>query len=209
MSCPYFLSVTDFVETERQKFPVFPSTENIYAAFETTSLDETKVVILGQDPYHGVGQAHGLAFSVQPNFPIPPSLRNIFKELHDDIGAPLPTHGCLSSWAAQGVLLLNTTLTVREGQPGSHRGHGWETFTDAIIRAINAKPDPVIFLLWGAHARQKRSLLTNDHHVVFEGVHPSPLSAHRGFFGSKPFSHINEALLAVGLSPIDWAIPSL
>ena len=169
---------------------------------------EAKVVILGQDPYHGVGQADGLAFSVTRDTAIPPSLRNIFKELHNDIGDAIPTHGHLSAWAHQGVLLLNTTLTVREGIAGSHIGRGWETLTDVMIKALNEKADPVVFLLWGAHARKKKTLVTGSHHVVIEGVHPSPLSAYRGFFDSKPFSRVNTALERSGHSPINWEIPS-
>jgi uracil-DNA glycosylase len=207
-STPYFLSMQKFVDEERKQFTVYPGEENVFRALHTTSLEATKVVILGQDPYHGEGQAHGLAFSVQSPTPPPPSLRNIFKELHDDIGASVPTHGDLTSWAEQGVLLLNTTLTVREGQAGSHYGHGWETLTDAIISAVNNKTESVVFLLWGAHARKKKDLITHTHHVVIEGVHPSPLSAYKGFFGSRPFSQVNAALLAAGRTPIDWAIPA-
>jgi len=205
---PYFLSMTQFLDEERSEHHVFPPQEKVFASLDATSLRDTKVVILGQDPYHGDGQADGLAFSVSEGTPIPPSLRNILKELHDDIGAAIPSHGNLISWAQQGVLLLNTTLTVREGEAGSHYGRGWETLTDVIIRKINEKPDSVVFLLWGAHARKKKSLITQPHHVVIEGVHPSPLSAYRGFFGSKPFSRVNTALEQVGHRPIDWAIPS-
>jgi uracil-DNA glycosylase len=207
-SAPYYLLITQFLHDERSEHQVFPPQEKVFASLDATSLGDTKVVILGQDPYHGDGQADGLAFSVSKGTPIPPSLRNILKELHDDIGAAIPSHGNLISWAQQGVLLLNTTLTVREGNAGSHYGRGWETLTDVIIRKINEKPDPVVFLLWGAHARKKKSLITQPHHVVIEGVHPSPLSAYRGFFGSKPFSRVNTALEKVGHRPIDWAIPS-
>lgn len=206
-SSPYFLSITQFLHDERSSYQVFPPHEKVFAAFDATSLRETKVVILGQDPYHGPGQADGLAFSVSKGTPIPPSLRNILKELHDDVGAGVPLHGDLNSWAQQGVLLLNTTLTVRQGEAGSHSGHGWETLTDVVIKAINEKTEPVVFLLWGAHARRKKSLITQPHHVVIEGVHPSPLSAYRGFFGSKPFSRVNTALKQSGHSPIDWRIP--
>ena len=205
---PYFLSMTQFLDDERSEHHVFPPQEKVFAALHATSLRETKVVILGQDPYHGPGQADGLAFSVSRDTAIPPSLRNILKELHDDIGAAIPTHGDLSSWAEQGVLLLNTTLTVREGEAGSHYGCGWETLTDAIINKINEKADPVVFLLWGTHARKKKPLITQPHHVIIEGVHPSPLSAYRGFFGSKPFSRVNAALEQVGHRPIHWEIPS-
>ena len=200
--------MTQFLHEERSEHQVFPPQEKVFAAFDATSLRETKVVILGQDPYHGTGQADGLAFSVSRNTAIPPSLRNILKELHDDTGVVIPPHGDLSAWAQQGVLLLNTTLTVREGAAGSHYGQGWETLTDAVIAAINEKTEPVVFLLWGAHARKKKKLITQPHHVVIEGVHPSPLSAYRGFFGSKPFSRVNTALEHCGHRPINWAIPS-
>ena len=200
--------MTQFLDDERSEHQVFPPQEKVFAALHATSLRETKVVILGQDPYHGAGQADGLAFSVSRNTAIPPSLRNILKELHDDLGVAVPTHGDLTSWAQQGVLLLNTTLTVREGEAGSHYGRGWETLTDAIIRVVDEKADSVVFLLWGAHARKKKPLITHPHHVIIEGVHPSPLSAYRGFFGSKPFSRINAALEQVGRRPIHWEIPS-
>lgn len=206
-SLPYFLSIQKFVEEERKTHQIFPIDEDVFRALDTTSLEATKVVILGQDPYHGEGQAHGLAFSVQSPTVPPPSLRNIMKELHDDVGVPLPLHGDLTSWAEQGVLLLNTTLTVREGQAGSHHGCGWETFTDAIIGSINEKDECVVFLLWGTHARKKKALITNPQHVIIEGVHPSPLSAYKGFFGSRPFSKVNAALSAAGHAPIDWTIP--
>lgn len=207
-SLPYFLSLQEFLATERLHHSVFPPEEEVFTALETTSLHSTKVVILGQDPYHGEHQAHGLAFSVRRGVDVPPSLRNIFKELHDDIGAPLPLHGNLTAWAEQGVLLLNTTLTVRAGEAGSHFGHGWEHLTDEIIRAVNEKDNRVIFILWGAHARQKKTLITRSHHVVIEGVHPSPLSAYRGFFGSRPFSRVNAALIEDGQEPIDWNLPT-
>jgi uracil-DNA glycosylase len=206
-SAPYFLLMTQFLYEERTSHEVFPPHEKVLAALDATSLDTTKVVILGQDPYHGLGQADGLAFSVSHNVAVPPSLRNILKELHHDLGIPIPSHGNLKAWAEQGVLLLNTTLTVREGEPGSHYGRGWETLTDAIINVINQKADPVVFLLWGAHARKKKNLITQPHHVVIEGAHPSPLSAYRGFFGSKPFSRVNTALEESGQRPINWEIP--
>lgn len=196
------------MKKERETHSVFPSETEVFAALEKTSLDATKVLILGQDPYHGENQAHGLAFSVRSGIAIPPSLRNIFTELQSDVGIPLPTHGNLTSWTEQGVLLLNTTLTVRSGEAGSHHGIGWETLTDAIIRAINDKDDRVVFILWGSHARKKKTLITNPRHVVIEGVHPSPLSAYKGFFGSKPFSQANTALIADGQSPVDWALPA-
>jgi len=193
-----------FVEQERVERTVFPPAQDVYAALELTSFESTKVVVLGQDPYHGTGQAHGLSFSVRGNTPIPPSLRNIFQELFSDVSIQREQNGDLTRWAHQGVLLLNTTLTVREGEPGSHKDRGWEHITDAVISALNGKPTRVVFVLWGAHARNKKTLITQAHHVVIESAHPSPLSAHRGFFGSKPFSRINSALEEAGISPIDW-----
>ena len=208
MELPYYLSKEKFLKKERETHSVFPSETEVFAALEKTSLDATKVVILGQDPYHGENQAHGLAFSVRSGVAIPPSLRNIFTELHSDVGIPFPTHGDLTSWTEQGVLLLNTTLTVRSGEAGSHHGIGWDMLTDAIMRAVNDKDDRVVFILWGSHARKKKTLITNPRHVVIEGVHPSPLSAYKGFFGSKPFSQANTALIADGQSPVDWALPA-
>jgi uracil-DNA glycosylase len=207
-TAPYFLSMSELLHEERKKFDVFPPEEKVFAALNASSFNHTKVVILGQDPYHGKAQADGLAFSVSRNTAIPPSLRNIFKELQDDIGVAIPTHGDLSAWAHQGVLLLNTTLTVREGEAGSHFGRGWETLTDAMIKALNEKTDPVVFLLWGAHARKRKTLVSQPHHIIIEGVHPSPLSAYRGFFGSKPFSRVNTALEQSGHNPINWELPS-
>lgn len=206
LSQPYFLELKSFVAEERRRHTVYPPEPMTFAALHETSHSMTRVLILGQDPYHGPGQAHGLCFSVQTGTPVPPSLRNIYKELHDDTGLPIPSHGCLSAWASQGVLLLNATLTVRAGQAGSHQGHGWETFTDQIIRVVDAKPDPVVFVLWGSYARQKKDLITGSHHVVIESPHPSPLSAHNGFFGSRPFSHINAALRDAGRGEIDWSL---
>jgi uracil-DNA glycosylase len=193
-----------FIAHERLESTVFPPAQNVYAALELTSFESTKVVILGQDPYHGNGQAHGLSFSVRSNTPIPPSLRNIFKELFTDVAIQREQNGDLTGWARQGVLLLNTTLTVREGEPGSHQERGWQHITDAVISALNEKTTRVVFVLWGAHARKKKILITQTHHVVIESAHPSPLSAHRGFFGSRTFSRINSALEEAGLSPIDW-----
>ena len=193
-----------FIAHERLESTVFPPAQNVYAALELTSFESTKVVILGQDPYHGNGQAHGLSFSVRSNTPIPPSLRNVFQELFTDAAIQREQNGDLTGWARQGVLLLNTTLTVREGEPGSHQERGWQHITDAVISALNEKTTRVVFVLWGAHARKKKILITQTHHVVIESAHPSPLSAHRGFFGSKPFSQINSALEGAGLSPIDW-----
>ena len=206
LSKPYFIELQSFVASERRKHQVYPAERDVFAALHTTSYADTKILILGQDPYHGDGQAHGLAFSVQHGVSIPPSLRNIYAELHDDIGVSTPTHGCLTTWAQRGVLLLNTTLTVRAGQAGSHQGKGWERFTDEVISAVAAKSDPVVFILWGASARRKRPLITGAHHVVLEAPHPSPLSAHNGFFGSKPFSQANKALVAAGRDPIDWSL---
>jgi uracil-DNA glycosylase len=193
-----------FIAHERLESTVFPPAQDVYAALDLTSFESTKVVILGQDPYHGNGQAHGLSFSVRANTPIPPSLRNIFQELFTDVAIQRQQNGDLTEWARQGVLLLNTTLTVREGEPGSHQEHGWQHITDTVISALNEKTTRVVFVLWGAHARKKKILITQTHHVVIESAHPSPLSAHRGFFGSKPFSQINSALEGAGLSPINW-----
>ena len=193
-----------FIAHERLVSTVFPPAQDVYAALELTPFESTKVVVLGQDPYHGLGQAHGLSFSVRGNTPIPPSLRNIFQELFTDVAIQREQDGDLTGWARQGVLLLNTTLTVREGEPGSHKNRGWEHITDTVMSALNEKPTRVVFVLWGAHARNKKTLITQAHHVVIESAHPSPLSAHRGFFGSKPFSQINSALEDAGLSPIKW-----
>jgi len=193
-----------FIAHERLVSTVFPSAQDVYAALELTPFESTKVVVLGQDPYHGLGQAHGLSFSVRGNTPIPPSLRNIFQELFTDVAIQREQNGDLTGWARQGVLLLNTSLTVREGEPGSHKNRGWEHITDTVMSALNEKPTRVVFVLWGAHARNKKTLITQAHHVVIESAHPSPLSAHRGFFGSRPFSRINSALEEAGLSPIKW-----
>ena len=193
-----------FIAHERLVSTVFPPAQDVYAALELTPFESTKVVVLGQDPYHGLGQAHGLSFSVRGNTPIPPSLRNIFQELFTDVAIQREQDGDLTGWARQGVLLLNTSLTVREGEPGSHKNRGWEHITDTVMSALNEKPTRVVFVLWGAHARNKKTLITQAHHVVIESAHPSPLSAHRGFFGSKPFSQINSALEEAELSPIDW-----
>ena len=193
-----------FIAHERLVSTVFPPAQDVYAALELTPFESTNVVVLGQDPYHGLGPAHGLSFSVRGNTPIPPSLRNIFQELFTDVAIQREQDGDLTGWARQGVLLLNTTLTVREGEPGSHKNRGWEHITDTVMSALNEKPTRVVFVLWGAHARNKKTLITQAHHVVIESAHPSPLSAHRGFFGSKPFSQINSALEEAGLSPIEW-----
>lgn len=175
-------------------------------ALELTALQDVRVVILGQDPYHAEGQAHGLSFSVAPGVKIPPSLRNIFKELSDDLGVPPAPHGCLEAWARQGVLLLNTVLTVRAHQANAHRKRGWEPFTDAVLQAVNGQPRSVVFVLWGSHAQKKEALVDTTRHLVLRAVHPSPLSAHQGFFGSRPFSKINEHLAAQGSPAIEWAL---
>jgi len=203
---PYWAELQAFLAGERDRHPVYPSPEAVFAALRLTPWSATKVVVLGQDPYHGPGQAHGLAFSVQPGVPTPPSLRNIFKELATDVGIPPPRQGTLEPWARRGVLLLNTTLTVRGGAAASHQGRGWETFTDEVIRAVAAKPERVVFVLWGAAARHKRALVDDDRHVVIESAHPSPLSATNGFFGSRPFSRANAALLESGRDPVDWRL---
>lgn len=203
---PYWKELQAFVADERKNGPVHPPHAEVFAALHLTSLAETKVVILGQDPYHGPGQAHGLCFSVRPGVAVPPSLRNIFRELHDDIGCPIPSHGCLVAWARSGVLLLNTTLTVRSGAAASHQGRGWERFTDRVIAAVDAKDHGVVFILWGAASRSKKTLIDPTRHVVIESAHPSPLSAHNGFFGSRPFSRANDALVRLGLEPVDWCI---
>ncbi|MFV0257788.1 MAG: uracil-DNA glycosylase [Acidimicrobiales bacterium] len=206
---PYWDDLQRFVHDERARHPVFPPEDRVFAALHLTPFADVAVVILGQDPYHGAGQANGLCFSVQPPVAPPPSLENIFTELVDDVGVERPTHGSLESWATQGVLLLNTTLTVRAREAGSHQRHGWETFTDEVIKAVAAKPERVVFILWGTSARRKASMIDRSRHTVIESSHPSPLSAHRGFFGSRPFSRANTALVEAGRSPIDWAIPPL
>jgi uracil-DNA glycosylase len=204
---PYWRELQEFVAAERQKGTVYPPTEEVFAALHLTSYAATRVLILGQDPYHGPGQAHGLCFSVRRGVRVPPSLQNIYTELRDDLGIEPPSHGNLEHWAHQGVLLLNATLTVRAGAPGSHQGKGWETFSNQVIRAVNAKPERVVFVLWGANARRAKPLIDTDRHVIIESAHPSPLSASKGFFGSRPFSRINAALVEVGQAPIDWRLP--
>jgi len=203
---PYWAELQAFVAGERDQHPVYPARADVFAALHLTPRAATKVVILGQDPYHGAGQAHGLAFSVRRGTAVPPSLRNIFLELESDMGIPPPTHGSLEPWARQGVLLLNTTLTVRRGAAASHQGRGWETFTDEVIKAVDAKPERVVFVLWGAAARRKRSLVDQSRHVVLESAHPSPLSAKNGFFASRPFSRANAALAEAGRDPVDWRL---
>ena len=202
----YFTQLADFVKQEYRSKTIFPPPTQIFNAFEYCAFDQVKVVILGQDPYHGKGQAHGLAFSVNENIPIPPSLQNIFKEIKSDTGEnPLP-NGSLVSWAKQGVLLLNATLTVQSGKPGSHQNKGWEQFTDSVISILSNEKEHLAFLLWGAYARKKKSLINQDKHLVLESAHPSPLSAHQGFFGNRHFSKTNQYLSSQGLSPIKWGI---
>ncbi|QHT58936.1 uracil-DNA glycosylase [Paenibacillus lycopersici] len=206
---PYYLRLRGFLVGEYRATTVYPDKYDIFNALHYTPLADTKVVILGQDPYHGPGQAHGLSFSVQEGIDSPPSLQNIFKELRDDLGCYIPNNGHLLKWARQGVLLLNTVLTVRAHQANSHREQGWETFTNRVIATVNAKPEPVVFVLWGSHAQKKAELITGPQHLLIRSPHPSPLSAHRGFFGSKPFSRANRFLRAAGLQEIDWQIPNV
>lgn len=203
---PYWAKLQEFLAAERDRHVVYPPPHEVFAALHLTPLAQVKVVILGQDPYHGVGQAHGLCFSVSSNTALPPSLRNIFTELSDDLGIDPPDSGDLTPWARQGVLLLNTTLTVRAGQAGSHQGRGWETFTDRVIQTVDDKTEAVVFVLWGTPARRKAQLIDRSRHIVIESAHPSPLSAHRGFFGSRPFSRTNRALAAAGREPVDWSL---
>lgn len=205
-SKPYYASLYHKVMQEYKTHLIFPPAGEIFHAFEATPLHKVKVVILGQDPYHGDGQAHGLCFSVRPDVEIPPSLVNIFQELHDDLGCYIPDNGYLEKWAKQGVLLLNTVLTVRAHQANSHRGIGWEEFTDAAIRILNQQDRPIVFILWGRPAQQKTVMLNNPKHLVLTAPHPSPLSAYRGFFGSRPFSKTNDFLIRNGETPIDWQI---
>ena len=203
---PYYRDLYNFVKSEYSRVPVYPASDDIFNALHFTPLANVKAVILGQDPYHEPGQAHGLCFSVKKGTEIPPSLVNIYKELEDDLGIKPASHGCLEDWAKQGVLLLNTILTVQAHRAMSHSGKGWEQFTDAIIKAVDEKPEPVVFLLFGRPAQEKKKLLHNPNHLIIETPHPSPLSAYRGFFGSKPFSRANEYLKANGVEPIDWRI---
>lgn len=205
----YYLQLREFLKEEYKTRVIYPSMYDIFNALHYTSYHECKVVILGQDPYHGPGQAHGLSFSVKPGVKAPPSLMNIFKELHDDLGCKVPDNGCLRPWAEQGVLLLNTVLTVREHQANSHKGIGWERFTDKVISVLNEREKPLAFILWGGPARRKKSMITNPNHFIVESPHPSPLSAFGGFFGSKPFSKVNDFLYSTGQEPIDWQIPDI
>lgn len=205
----YFQKTQQFVEQERKSGkPIYPLEKDVFSAFSSTAYEDVRVVILGQDPYHGPNQAHGLSFSVLPGIKIPPSLRNIYKELTQDIeGFETPSHGYLQSWAEQGVLLLNTVLTVEEGKAHSHAKCGWEQFTDSVIDKLNQRESPIVFLLWGAHAQKKGAAIDSNRHIVFSSPHPSPLSARRGFFGCRHFSKVNEALMAQGLNPIHWHLP--
>ena len=203
---PYYAKLFQFVKEEYDSTQIFPPSDDIFNAFHLTPLSQVKVVILGQDPYHNVGQAHGLCFSVRPDVAVPPSLVNIYKELHDDLGCKNPNNGYLVKWAKQGVLMLNTVLTVRAHMANSHRGKGWEEFTDAAIAALNKQDRPIVFILWGRPAQTKERMLHNPNHLILKAPHPSPLSAHNGFFGSKPFSQTNRFLEEHGLTPIDWQI---
>ena len=206
---PYMQELRGFLGQEKQQGKViFPRGSLIFNALNTTPLSEVKVVILGQDPYHGPGQAHGLCFSVLPGVPFPPSLLNIFKELENDLGIPMPTHGCLQSWAKQGVLLLNATLTVEQNRAGSHQGRGWETFTDKVVQTVNDQCQNVVFFLWGSYAQKKGHVIDTQKHCVLKSPHPSPLSAHRGFFGNRHFSQANQWLQSKGKVPIQWALPA-
>ncbi len=206
---PYFHKLEEFLAKEREENTVYPPWDEVFTALKLTPYEEVNVLILGQDPYHDEGQAHGLAFSVRPGVRPPPSLMNIFRELHHDLGCKVPNNGYLVPWAEQGVLLLNTVLTVRAHAPNSHKGKGWEKFTDAVFRKVNDKEDPVVFVLWGGNARKKASLIDTERHTIIQSAHPSPLSANGGFFGSKPFSAVNRALRAAGKPEINWQIPDL
>lgn len=206
---PYFQTLQQFVDEERQNYTVFPPERDVFSALKLTPYERANVFLLGQDPYHDNNQAHGLCFSVRPCIKPPPSLVNIFKELRSDVDFRIPNNGYLVPWAEQGMLLLNAVLTVRAHKPNSHKGHGWEIFTDAVIRAVNAREDPVVFVLWGGYAQKKRALIDTARHTIIQSAHPSPLSANNGFFGSRPFSAINAALRAAGKPEIDWQLPDL
>ena len=209
MAQPYYRQLRQFLIGEYSTKQVYPDMYSIFNALHYTSYADTKVLILGQDPYHEPGQAHGLSFSVQPNVPPPPSLVNIFKELETDLGCTVPNNGCLEPWARQGVLLLNAVLTVQAHRANSHRDKGWEIFTDKIISLLNQREKPVAFILWGSPARRKKAMITNPQHFIVESPHPSPLSAYRGFFGSRPFSKVNKFLESVGEEPINWQLPNI
>lgn len=206
---PYYQELREMLKREYAEHTVYPEPNDIYNALHYTSYENVKVVILGQDPYHGPGQAHGLSFSVQPGVNPPPSLKNIFIELQNDIGADIPNHGSLVSWAKQGVLPLNTVLTVRRGQANSHKGKGWEQLTDSIIDVLNKRDKPVVFILWGRHAQMKKERIDTSKHFIIQSPHPSPFSARNGFFGSRPFSRANQYLEQIGDEPIDWSLPNL
>jgi len=204
---PYMKGLSDFLRAEKRAGKtIFPAGDLIFNALDSTPFDKVKVVIIGQDPYHGPGQAHGLCFSVLPGVAFPPSLQNVFKELSQGLNMPMPESGCLQSWANQGVLLLNATLTVEQARAGSHQGKGWETFTDAIIHALDEKKENVVFILWGSYAQKKAAFVDTEKHLVLKSPHPSPLSAHRGFYGNEHFSKTNEYLKEAGKAPIDWAL---
>jgi uracil-DNA glycosylase len=204
---PYVAQLEKFLIEERRSQTVFPPAREMFTAFALTPFEDVRVLLLGQDPYPGKGHAHGLCFSVKPGVKLPQSLKNIYRELQDDLGCSVAGHGTLTCWAEQGVLMLNAVLTVRAGKPNSHKGKGWETLTDAVIRLVNDKSERVVFLLWGAYAQKKRHLIDETRHAVVAGTHPSPLSAYNGFFGSRPFSAVNAALQAGGREPIDWTVP--
>ncbi|WP_436374214.1 uracil-DNA glycosylase [Cytobacillus sp. BC1816] len=206
---PYYLHLREFFKKEYEKQTIYPKQEDIFNALQYTAYKDVKAVILGQDPYHGPGQAHGLSFSVQPDVKLPPSLKNIFKEMQDDLGFEVPNNGYLLKWAREGVLLLNTVLTVRKGQAHSHKGKGWETFTDTVIQKLNEREKPVVFILWGKPAQEKEALIDPSKHYIIKSPHPSPFSARKGFFGSRPFSRTNEILQELGEEPIDWQILDL
>lgn len=206
---PYFDELRHALAREYKQYTVYPPKDKLFTALKLTPYSSTRVVILGQDPYHGAGQAQGLSFSVEPGVRIPPSLRNIYIELHNDLDVPVPNHGSLLHWAEEGVLMLNAVLTVREGQPNSHKGLGWETFTDAIMEKLNERTEPCVFILWGSHAQLKGAAIDRSRHLVIQSPHPSPFSAHRGFLGSRPFSQANQYLESHGLTGIDWSIPNV
>ncbi|WDF52310.1 uracil-DNA glycosylase [Paenibacillus sp. KACC 21273] len=209
MEKPYFQQLMTWLDQEYEEAVVYPPRDLLFQAFRLTPYAEVKAVILGQDPYHGAGQAEGLSFSVMPGVRVPPSLRNIYIELKEDLNIPTPNHGSLVQWGKEGVLLLNTALTVRESKPASHRGKGWEQFTDAVIHALNDRSEPMVFLLWGNHAAEKEFFIDQERHLIIRSAHPSPFAARKGFFGSKPFSRTNEFLEQHGERPIDWHIPNI